>query len=209
MDDTHICRDVVAVITRRRPVDSLGSEVNALLFTSLQPSARRILFNMETGDYAQMTAYECGCLLQTLGWTERLEEIRSFEKLNAEGRFFLGSHVIPVVEEVLPRQFGGDATDYQLLEHEDGEGFTRMSLLVHPRLGVVDEQAILKYVEHTFMECCHTCARVWKEVGTLRVERAAPIPTRGGKFLPLHHLKPDQDPDLTLPHTTRIAPPAL
>ncbi len=201
-DDTHICRDTVAVITRSRPVDSLGSEVDALLFTSLQPSARRILLNMETGDYAQMTAHQCGCLLQTLGWTEHLEEIRSFEKLNAEGRFFLGSHVIAVVEEVLPRQFGGDATDYQLLEHEDVEGYTRMSLLVHPRLGAVDEQAILKSLEHTFTECCHTCARVWKEVGTLRVERAAPIPTRGGKLMPLHHLKPDPHPDLTLPDTT-------
>jgi len=195
-DDTHICRDSVAVITRRRVVDSLGSEVDALLFTALQPSARRILLNMESGDYARMSSYKCGCLLETLGWTEHLEEIRSFEKLNAEGRFFLGSHVIVLVEEVLPHRFGGDPADYQLVEHEDEECYTRMSLLVHPRLGAVDENAVLNCVERTFEDCCHTCARVWKEVGTLRVQRAAPVPTRRGKLMPLLHLGPDQHPRL-------------
>jgi hypothetical protein len=198
-DDHHICRDVVAVIARRRVVDSLGSEVDALLFTSLQPSARRVLLNMESGDYARMSTYRCGCLLETVGWTEHLEEIRSFEKLNAEGRFFLGSHVITLVEEVLPRRFGGGPADYQLVEHEDGEGFTRMSLLVHPSLGPVNEVALLEYVERTFEDYCHVCARVWKEVGTLRVQRAAPVPTQRGKLLPLHHLGPDEHTDLASP----------
>jgi len=194
-DDSHICRDAVAVIGRRRVVDSLGSEVDALLFTSFQPWARRILLNMESGDYARISSRQCGCLLETLGWTEHLEEIRSFEKLNAEGRFFIGSHVIALVEEVLPRRFGGDPADYQLVEHEDNEGFTRMSLLVHPRLGAVDETAVLECAEQTFVECCHTCARVWKEVGTLRVQRAAPVLTRRGKLMPLIHLGPDESPD--------------
>ncbi len=201
-DDTHICRDAVAVIARRRPVDSLGSEVDALLFTSLPPQARRILLNVETGDYATMTEHRCGCLLQTLGWIEHLQEIRSFEKLNAEGRFFLGSHVIGLLEEVLPRRFGGDPADYQLVEHEDAEGYTRMSLLMHPRLGSVDEHALLACVEQTFTECCHTCARVWKEVGTLRVARAAPILTRGGKLMPLHLLGQDQPLDPIPPGVT-------
>ncbi len=208
-DDTHICRDAVAVITRRRPVDSLGSEVDALLFTALQPQARRILLNIESGDYARMTAHQCGCQLQMLGWTDHLEEIRSFEKLNAEGRFFLGSHVIALLEEVLPRRFGGDPADYQLVEHEDAEGYTRMSLLMHPRLGAVDEDALRDCVERTFVECCHACARVWKEVGTLRVQRAAPIPTRRGKLLPLHHLGPDQPLDFASPDVTpSLAGPA-
>ncbi len=208
-DDTHVCRDAVAVITHRRAVDSLGSEVDALLFTSLQPQARRILLNMETGDYARMTAHRCGCLLETLGWTEHLEEIRSFEKLNAEGRFFLGSHVIALLEEILPHRFGGDPADYQLVEHEDAEGYTRLSLLMHPRLGPVDEGALLDCVDRTFAECCHACARVWKEVGTLRVERAAPIPTRGGKQMQLHHLGPDQPLDLASPDVTpSLAEPA-
>ncbi len=70
----------------------------------------------------------------------------------------------------------------------------RMSLLMHPRLGPVDEGALLDCVAPTFTECCHACARVWKEVGTLRVQRAAPI-TRGGKLMPLHHLGHDLHPD--------------
>lgn len=188
-DDTHVCKDAVAVIQRRRPADRLGGEVDALLFTTLRPDARRILLNTETGDYATVTTRRCGCLLETIGWTEHLEGIRSFEKLTAEGRGFLGSQVIALVEEVLPRQFGGDPTDYQLVEQEDGDGFTRLSVLVHPRLGPVDEAAILHSVERALLSMNdRRGVPVWKAAATVRVRRGVPMMTRAGKLMPLHHL---------------------
>ncbi len=191
-DDTHICRDAVAVIQRRRPVDRMGSEIDALLFTSLLPDARRILLNMETGDYATMTARRCGCGLERMGWTDHLEGIRSFEKFNAEGRLFFGSQLIALIEDVLPTRFGGDPTDYQLVEHEDHEGLTRMDLLVHPRLGAIDEAGVRQCITEALVESHgRRVARPhgwWDETGTVRVRRAVPILTKAGKLMPLHQL---------------------
>jgi hypothetical protein len=72
-------------------IDHLGTEVDALLFSALRPYARKILLNMETGDYASIVQRQCGCPLESLGWTDHLQDIRSFEKLNAVGRMFFGS----------------------------------------------------------------------------------------------------------------------
>lgn len=187
-DDTHVCRDAVAVIQRRRPVDLLGTEVDALLFTALSPDARKILLNMETGDYARMTSRHCACFLGTLGWSDHLEEIRSFEKLNAEGRLFFGSQLIELIEDRLPKQFGGDPTDYQLVEEEDPAGLTRLHVLVHPRVQSINENDVLAYVSGALNELNATAATLWETAGTVSVLRRPPIVTEAGKLMPLHHL---------------------
>lgn len=186
-DDAHVCRDAVAVIQHRRVVDRLGTEVDALLFTSLLPDARRVLLNVETGDYAALAPRRCGCPLEALGWTDHLQDIRSFEKLNAEGRLFFGSQLITLIEEVLPGRFGGDPTDYQLIEHEDAEGFTRFSVLVHPRLGALNDDDVITCVNETLGLTTGT-RRDLVDAGTVRVRRICPVQTATGKLLPLHHL---------------------
>jgi hypothetical protein len=188
-DDGHLCLDEIAVIQRRRPVDRFGTEVDALLFTSLSADARQILINTETGDGATLGPRACGCPLEALGWTRQLSGIRSFEKLNAEGHLFYGSQLITLVEETLPARFGGDPTDFQLLEEEDRDGFTRLSILVHPRLDRVDEAAVLGCVRDTLAALHPTNARVWTETGTLRLRRDAPRVTRSGKLMTLHREK--------------------
>jgi hypothetical protein len=188
-DDGHLCLDEVAVIERRRPADAFGTEVDALLFTALSRDARQILLNTETGDYATLTARPCGCPLESLGWTRQLSGIRSFEKLNAEGHLFFGSQLITLVEEILPARFGGDPTDFQLVEEEDHAGFTRLSVLVHPRLGVIDDAAVLACVSQTLAALDPTNARIWTETGTLRLRRDAPKFTRLGKLMTLHREK--------------------
>jgi hypothetical protein len=199
-DDGHVCRDAVAVIQHRRTVDRLGTEIDALLLTALQPDARKIFLNMETGDYANVAIRRCGCPLETLGWTEHLSEIRSFEKLNAEGPPFSGAKLIALVEEILPRRFGGDPTDYQLLEEEDHEGFTRLSILVHPRLGALDESAVLACAAETLWTTHGPVStQVWTDAHTVRVRRGAPMLTRAGKCFPLHHL--------IAPQSLRAGPP--
>ena len=188
-DDAHICRDIVAIITRRRPADFLGSEVDALLVTALMPEARRTLLNAETGDYARLTTRTCGCLLEEMGWREHLEEIRSFEKLTPEGGTFWGSKLISLLEETLPARFGGDPTDYQLLEQEDRDGFTRLTVVIHPRLGPIDEDALLDCVGATLQEFSGDIPRLLKTGGTLGVRRAVPIVSGSvGKLMPLHRL---------------------
>jgi hypothetical protein len=189
-DDAHVCRDIVAITTHRRPVDRVGSEVDALLVTALQPEARRVLLNAETGDYARLTTRKCGCLLEEIGWTDHLEELRSFEKATPEGGTFFGSSLISLVEETLPARFGGDPIDYQLLEHEDPNGSTRLSVLVHPRLGTIDEEALLECVESALAASNGDIVRVYKEARTLGVQRVVPIVTEGaGKLTPLHRFR--------------------
>jgi hypothetical protein len=188
LDDGHVCLDAVAVIERSRVVDRFGSRLPALLFTALPDRARKILINMETGDYAKVSERRCGCSLDRLGWTLHLSEIRSFEKLNAEGMLFFGSQIITLIEEDLPARFGGDATDYQLIEREDTTGITRMSLRVHPRRGAIDEAEMLRFVGDTLVGHSEIHGRVWANNGTVTLERAEPIITRAGKSMPLHHL---------------------
>jgi len=192
-DEMHVCRDALAVVQRKRVVDHAGTEVDALMFTSLLPNARRILLNMETGDYGRMTTRSCGCPLEVLGWTDHLQDIRSFEKLNAEGRLFFGSQLISLVEQTLPQRFGGDPTDYQLVEQEDEEGLTRLSVHVHPRLAGIDENAVRDCIEVVLSEAAPAAAVLWRKADTVRVRRAPPIVTRTGKLMPLLRLDlPDQ-----------------
>lgn len=185
-DDGHLVRDTVAVIQRRRPADALGTEVDALAFTALWPHARKILLNVETGDYATLTTRRCGCPLEALGWTEHLHEIRSFEKLKIDGRLFSGPQLYGLIEDTLPARFGGEPADYQLLEEEGPDGHTSVSVLVHPRLGSVDEQAVLD-VLHAALETISAGGRGMAR-GTIRVRRAAPVLTKVGKFMPVRYL---------------------
>ena len=166
----------------------MGTEVAALLFTALWPHARKILLNMETGDYAAMVQRRCGCPLEALGWTEHLQDIRSFEKLNAVGRLFFGSTLYSLIEEELPARFGGHPTDYQLLEEEDAEGFTRLTVLLDPRLGPVDESAVVQCIEASLRGLSQLQTAIWRDAGVVRVRRAPPVLTAAGKLMPLHHL---------------------
>ena len=50
--------------------------------------------------------------------------------------------MVRILEEVLPKRFGGTPLDYQLLESEDGGGLTRVSLLIGPAVAGIDEKAV-------------------------------------------------------------------
>ncbi len=47
----------------------------------------------------------------------------------------VGTDFVRILEEVLPRKYGGAATDYQLLEEEDNRGQTQLSLIISPAVG--------------------------------------------------------------------------
>jgi hypothetical protein len=56
----------------------------------------------------------------------------------------MGSDLFRLVVEVLPGRFGGAPTDYRLAEEGGENGLPRISIVVAPRMGPVDEAAIIE-----------------------------------------------------------------
>lgn len=191
-DDLHFHSDCYGLIQRSRTVGDSGPSVEAFLFTSLLPSAPKILLNVESGDYGVMEHRRCGCRLGAVGLTTHLAGIRSFEKLSGEGMTFVQTDLLRVLEEVLPARFGGTSADYQALEEEGDNGILRLLLIVSPRVGPVDEDR----VRETFLEelgrnvrIGQAYAEIWRRAGTVHVKRQWPVPTKAGKILPFHLIK--------------------
>ncbi len=188
LDDVHLVTDKLAVIQREQTVGGSGRRVGALQFTSLHPRARKILINVEFGDYGVLERRDCGCPLGRIGLAQHVHTIRSYEKLTSEGVNFLGSDLLRLLEEVLPARFGGSSSDYQLVEQEV-EGLPKIEVVVSPRLGSLDEAGVVATVLDALGEPGRGergMARIWSHGNTLRVVRREPYITGAGKVLPLH-----------------------
>jgi hypothetical protein len=188
-NDLHFFKDSLALI--QYPIQVPGSEfvVDAFSFTTLLPSAPKIMLNVEIDDYGIIESRSCGCPLESCGFTEHLRDVRSFSKLTGEGVTLFGSEMVHILEEVLPARFGGSPLDYQALEEEDGQGFTRLSVLVSPSVGVVDEKAVIEAILEALSRSsvASDLARAnWCRAKTLRVKRQQPVWTARGKLMPLH-----------------------
>jgi hypothetical protein len=187
-DEVHVLEDLHAVIqpgeTGARP--DLPPE--ALLLSSLRPTARLMLLNVSSGDQGVLRARRCGCPLEGLEWTTHLHGIRSFEKLTAAGMTFADPHLVTVLEEILPARFGGGPADYQLIEEEAEDGRPRLRLLAHPGIGPLDPDA----VRDAFLTAISRGSGVervmglaWREAALVCVERRSPERTPAGKILHL------------------------
>jgi hypothetical protein len=188
-DEVHLFHDFHAVIQPGSSDARPGLPAGALLLTSLRTTAPVALLNVSVGDQAVLSERACGCPLEALGWTTHLHTIRSYEKLTAGGMTFLDVDVVRVLEQVLPERFGGDPTDYQLVEGPAENGHPRVQLLVHPALGALDSEA----VRGAFIGALgvgsgteRIMAAVWSDAEVLRVERRPPIVSASGKILHLH-----------------------
>jgi hypothetical protein len=102
---------------------------------------------------------------------------------------FLDTDLIRVLEEVLPARFGGGPTDYQVVEEEDGEGRSRLRLLVHPAVGPVEADTLID----VFLSAIgagggaeRVMALQWRAAELVAVERTAPLAMPTGKVLHLH-----------------------
>ncbi|MGH7828249.1 MAG: hypothetical protein ACREQ7_24100 [Candidatus Binatia bacterium] len=183
-DDVHVLKNMVAVISEAREAGSTGITVNAYRITSLLPAAPKIFINMENGDYGKLETRPCGCNFDELGLTDHLSHIRSYEKLTSEGMTFFASDLARIVEEILPATFGGSPLDYQAIEEEGADGIVRVSLLVSPRVGQINEAALVDTVLGELRKnggSARMMSKVWQEAGTLRVRREDPHPTKSGK----------------------------
>lgn len=187
--DVHLMSDRVAVIQHPRKVPGSNLEVDAFNFTSLWERAPLVLLNVELDDFGILEDRDCGCALQEVGYRTHLREIYSFRKLTGEGVTLVGSDMTRILEEVLPSRFGGTPLDYQLLEEEDEQSLTKLSLLIHPRLEIADEALVIRTVLDELKSgdgASSMAGRIWSQSETFRIKRIEPIDTSGGKLMPLH-----------------------
>ena len=187
-NDVHVLTDTYAVIAFPREVPVTGEIVTSFHMTSLSPAAPKLLLNVEFDDFGIAEERDCGCPLGELGLSLHLREIRSFGKLTGEGVSLVGSDMVRILEEVLPDRFGGSALDYQLAEEEDAEGFTRLAVVIHPRLDISDEGAVIDAMLEALARTSlagDVARAFWERADTFVVRREAPFVTARGKQMPL------------------------
>ena len=188
-NDNHYLKDGVALIEAPSNVPGTDLTVNGFYITPLIASCPKILLNFESHDYGIVENRSCGCFLEQLGFTQHIREIRSVSKLTGEGMTLIGSDLVRILEEDLPARFGGSSQDYQLLEEEDEQGFTRVSLIVHPRIPLKNEQKLVDFILSSLPKNgpgSDLGRAIWSQAGTLRVKREEPVWTNRGKLMPLH-----------------------
>jgi hypothetical protein len=189
VSDVHLFKDAFVLFTYPYPVQGIGVTVPAFNLTSLLDSAPKLMLNYQGDDYGIVEERHCGCELETYGYTTHLREIRSYSKLTGEGVTLIGNEILRILEEVLPARFGGSPLDYQLLEQEDEQGFTRLYIVISPRVTIADEQAVIEALHNALRESspmADAARTIWQQTQTIQVKRMEPVVTARGKLLPLH-----------------------
>ena len=181
-DEVHLATDALAVIQREREIAG-GARVPALVYTTLTASAPKLMLNVESGDYGVLGERDCGCPATEAGLTLHLHTIRSYEKLTLEGMQLFGAELAALVDELLPRTFGGRPQDYQFREERAG---TRafLTLVVSPRVVEFDERALMRTVlDHlrSFGAGHRAMTETLERAGALRMRREEPYVTGAGK----------------------------
>ena len=188
-NDHHLIIDHLEVLQYPRKAPGTDVTVDAFNFTTLLPSAPKILLNVEIDDYGIIEDRNCGCEWEQMGFTQHVRGIRSFRKLTGEGMTLIGSDMERILDKVLPEKFGGSAQDYQLLEEEDERGFTRRSVIVSPRVSLADESEVVRTVldELGKGNAFTDLARAFMaQANSLGVKRMDPVWTNRAKLMPLH-----------------------
>ena len=203
-DDMHLLTDLHAFIQpgNRNSNGILKNSVNidsmenpcdlkpgSLLLTTLRLTAPLIMINVSLGDEAQKEKRSCGCPLEGQGLDTHVQYVRSFEKLTSGGMAFLDTDVIHILEEELPKRFGGAPMDYQLIEDERLDGEPNLRIVIHPRIGPLDSGQ----VKNVFLDAIasgsgakQVTSLVWGVGERLSVERSEPRLTSTGKIQHMH-----------------------
>lgn len=187
-NEHHFFADHLALIQWPRTVPGFDLSVPAFCYTTLLPSAPKLLLNVESDDFGEITERRCGCEWQTLGLHRHLSGIRSFRKLTGEGVTLIGTDLEAVLEDVLPARCGGSALDYQLVETESRDGLPRLVLRVAPGVPLADEQLpidVLLSALHAAGGGAALGAAAWATAGALEIRREAPQVTSSGKMMPI------------------------
>jgi hypothetical protein len=187
-NDQHFMQDHLAMISAPRLVPGFDIEVPAFCFTSLLDSAPKLLLNVESDDYGTVDTKPCGCEWERLGFPVHLRDIRSFRKLTGEGVTLVGSDIEKILDEELPKRYGGSALDYQFAEEEDARGFTKLILRVAPGIALGDEGEAVEFVLNALERlgsAGSVVTHTWRQAGSIQIRREAPTMTGRGKLMPL------------------------
>lgn len=187
--DYHLLTDTHALFTHPHWVEAFGATVPAFVLTTLMPIAPKVMLNVETDDFGIVEERHCGCELESHGYTTHLREVRSYSKLTGEGVTLIGDEMIHILETTLPARFGGTTFDYQLMEDEDDQGFTRLYVIVSPRIELQSEAAVVECVLEGLRQASPAAdaARItWQNAQTLQVKRMEPHWTDRHKYSPLY-----------------------
>lgn len=182
-DDMHYLLDKLAVLTRP---DEGEDGARALIYTTLGTATPKLMINVDSGDRGFVTERECGCPYGKIGMRLHVHGVHARDKLTSEGNQFLAGDLLTLVEEVLPARFGGEPTDYQLVEEEEG-GLPRVTIVVRPSVGPLDGAEVVEAaLAHLYgIPRLALMAGIWEDGHTLRVVRRDPEPTSRGKILAL------------------------
>lgn len=200
VSDYHLFTDLFAMFSHPHRVQPFGVTVPALTLTTLLPMSPKVMLNVETDDYGIVEERACGCALESHGYTTHVRDVRSYSKLTGEGVTLIGDEMIHILESVLPARFGGTPLDYQVMEDEDAQGFTRLYLIVSPRVALESERAAIECVLDALgraSPAADAARLTWKNAHTFQVKRMAPVWTERQKLLPLY-----------MPRLNRAAAPA-
>jgi len=196
IDDMHVFKDAFVLFDHPYPIPGFGITVPAFNLTNLIPTAPKVMLNVQMDDYGVVEERSCGCELANFGYTTHLREIRSYTKLTGEGVTLIGNEILSVLENVLPTRFGGSPLDYQLVEEEDAQGFTRLCLVISPRVAIADEHQVidvmLQALSHS-SPMADAASTIWQQTHTLQIKRMEPQRTARGKLLPLYLLQRPQN----------------
>lgn len=185
--DVHFMKHAVALVQYPRVVPGWGGQVDSFHFTSLLPTAPKVLLNVETDDFGIVEERSCGCPLEEAGFSEHLRDIYSYSKLTGEGVSLLGSDALRIIDVVLPERFGGSPADYQFVEEEDQRGLTRVTLVVSPRVQLpTDDQVTEAVLDGLGGSTAGASIRsIWRTAGTIQIRREEPQVTGRGKLMPM------------------------
>jgi hypothetical protein len=118
-----------------------------------------------------------------------VHHIRSYEKFTSEGMNYFYGDLFEFLEKTLPAEFGGGPGDYQLMEQEEETGQTRLTLVVHPQVKVLNEERVLARLRAELSKGSkgdRFMAEVWADARTFNLKRTVPYASPRGKILPLH-----------------------
>ncbi len=179
--EMHVYVDRLAVI----------EDGNNLFFTSLSPDFGKILLNAEIGDSGKLTRRACDCLFGLLGMDLFVSDVKSNQKLTAEGMAVTFADLSESLGSFVER-LGGGPLDYQFWQDEASDGLENLTIAVHPRLGAFEEAELVRFVMEDLRRR-HVGGEIasafWERAKTIRVVRAEPRQSKGSKLLPVTVVK--------------------
>ncbi len=162
-DEMHVYTDRIALI------DHSGE----LLVTSLLPATGKVLFNTALGDIGELSRRACDCELGRLGFDQHVSNVRSQQRLTAEGMTVRVSDLDAVVADVLSVH-GGSPDAFQLRPSTDHRGLSRIEIAINPAVGPIDENELLAGIYLAMRRQgggIAIAADVWARGGTMRLVR--------------------------------------